>query len=141
VTDANTNGVTTEAKREQVRARLAEIAREKEARRMALRDLADELTVRFSEEIGEVEVDWTLVTNEQLGVLCAVQRGPVPRFRTFLDGRKNRADAWDLVKPNLLYPDLDGFKALAEKHDEVPGQCALAICEMHGVRTERQRGK
>lgn len=134
------NGVE-ETKRDRVRARLAEIAREKEAKRQALRDLADELTVRFTEEVGEVEVDWTIVTNEQLGLVCAVQRGEASRFKHFISAKKTDADAWDLVKPNLLYPTLEEFKAIGAKHTDFPGQCAIAICELHGVRTERQRGK
>jgi hypothetical protein len=136
-----TNGVDTEAQREKVRARLAEIVREKDAKRQAVRDLIDDLTVRFSDEVGEVDVDWMLVTNEQLGLVAAVKRGEASRFRHFVDGKKSRADAWDLVKPNLLYPTLEEFKVIGDRHDEFVGGCALAVCRLHGLSTEQRQGK
>ena len=107
----------------------------------------EELRERFDEEQGEHGVDYAICDLTKLGKgYVVVKRGPsalIRKYKARFRGEHvpTEAETHDLVKANLLHPDVDVFKAIATDHDFVATKIANVICDLHGVGLEMKVGK
>jgi hypothetical protein len=112
-------------------------------RRLAEEKLAleNEQAIDLAEqEVGPIGKKIAVV-NTDLGVVI-VKRPHAAIFKRFQDrGKTDSKSLYELVKPSLVYPSLDGFERLCEELPATLLRCADAVSGLAGVRAEDIAGK
>lgn len=81
------------------------------------------------------------VVNTDLGAII-VKRPHAATFRKFQDrGKTDTESFYELVKPSLVYPALEGFERICEELPATLMRCANAVAALAGVRMEEVAGK
>lgn len=133
--------------------RLAEARQAKAERDKKLEDVAQrrellvlDLEAKYDAELGPAGVHFEVLEFKQIDKVVAVKRAAPIVVKRFDDAAKKKLgqtveDAWEYVKPNLLHPSKEEFKAWSEVHASIVWEAAGALRRMEGLRASEVAGK
>lgn len=125
--------------------------RERERRARALREEIARAKRQAEEEaaLEVAEAEYGIIGKElrrvdTLDGMILVKRPERLLFKRFqdLDQRQvNAAEARKLVRPSVVYPPLERFDQMIEERSGILGECAIAVCELGGMKVKEIGGK
>lgn len=63
------------------------------------------------------------------------------RFQELDPKQINAAETRKLVRPSVVYPTLECFDVMIEERPGILGECAIAVCELGGMKVREFSGK
>lgn len=139
--------------------RIAALRAEKDAREKARAEAGKlneaeilELEAKFETEAGVRGIDFDIenlaVYDEggnfvgRLGPPIVLKRQESSIIhRKFVAGKITEVTAWDYVKPHVVAPSPEDFRAILDKHPVVLTRCANRLVNLYGSKTEERAGK